>query len=63
MNQPRFDGRTGRPLVPLTPEKHREHVRGVLEANRRWLREQVWWRRTGRVLVGRLRVLMHWGTR
>ena len=47
----RFDGRTGRPLVPLTAEERREHVQRVIASNRQWLREQVWWRRAFRRMI------------
>lgn len=39
--RPRFDGKTGRPLVPLTQEQLREHIRTTLAANQQWIRDQL----------------------
>jgi hypothetical protein len=60
---PRFDGRTGRPLVPLTAEERREGVQRTIESTRRYIRDQKWWRHYPRKLIERARVLLHWGTR
>ena len=37
----RFDGQTGRPLVQLTPEELKAHIRSVVAANDQWLRQQL----------------------
>jgi hypothetical protein len=62
MSTPRFDGKTGRPLVPLTPEERREQILHTIESIKQWDRDHVWWRRAGRAAVGHLRVWLHWGT-
>jgi hypothetical protein len=58
VSQARYDGKTGRPLFPQTQEERLEDIRRTIEANRRHLRDQVWWRRWRRAAVDRFWLLM-----
>jgi hypothetical protein len=58
MSQPRYDGKTGRPLYPQTREERLADTRRTIESTRRYIRDQVWWRRWRRAVVARFWLLV-----